>query len=130
MRDETDSHYRRNYVTSDLGRTWQEHASNGKLFEPTCEASLLHVGKKQNSLRKDILLFSNPQTVSGWRDHMTIQASLDGGETWPYRFLVDEGGSLGYSCLTMIDKKTVGILYEGSRGDIMFRAIPLSCIIQ
>ena len=130
MRDETDSRYRRNYITTDLGRTWTEHVSNGKLFEPTCQASLLYVKAKKNCLRRDILLFSNPQTETGWRDHMTIQASLDGGATWEHKLLVDPGGSLGYSCLTMVDRNTVGILYEGSTADIVFQAIPLSYIIQ
>lgn len=116
--------------SKDHGRTWTEHVSNGKLFEPTCQASLLYVKAKKNCLRRDILLFSNPQTETGWRDHMTIQASLDKGATWTHKILVDPGGSLGYSCLTMVDRNTVGILYEGSTADIVFQAIPLSYIIQ
>jgi len=126
MRDESDSRYRRNYITTDLGRSWKEHVSNGKLYEPTCEASLLQV----KSRGKDILLFSNPQTVSGWRDHITIQASLDGGASWNHRLLLDAGGSLGYSCLTMVDENTVGILYESSKGNILFQAIPLADILK
>ena len=128
MRDETNSRYRRNYVTSDLGRTWQAHASNGKLVEPTCEASLLHVDAADNGLGKDLLLFSNPNSSSG-RNHMTIKASLDKGETWEYELLLDTGTSQ-YSCLTMIDKDTVGILYEGSKGNIFFQAVPLTAIVR
>lgn len=129
MRDETNSHYRRNYTTTDLGRTWQAHASNGKLVEPTCEASLIHVDAADNGLGKDLLLFSNPATSSG-RNHMTIKASLDKGETWEHELLLDTGGSLGYSCLTMIDQDTVGILYESSKGHMFFQAVPLTAIVR
>ena len=129
MRDETNSHYRRAFVTENLGRSWSAHSSNGKMMEPTCEASMIHVNAADNSLGQDLLLFSNPHSTSG-RNNMSIQASLDKGETWPYVTTVDAGGSLGYTCLTMVDKSTVGILYESSRGNILFQAIPLSEIVK
>ncbi len=129
MRDETDSKARRVYTTTDLGKTWTAHASNGKVIEPTCEASLLHVDAADNSLGQDLLLFSNPNSTSG-RVNMTIQASLDKGVTWSHSLLLDAGGSLGYSCLTMVNKSTVGILYESSRGSILFQAVPLTDIIK
>ncbi|MBP5689666.1 MAG: exo-alpha-sialidase [Bacteroidales bacterium] len=129
MRDETGSHARRNYVTTNLGRNWTAHASNGQLIEPTCEASLLHVNASDNVLGKDLLLFSNPHSTTG-RNKMTIQVSEDKGVTWPHSLLIDAGGSLGYSCLTMVDGSTVGILYESSRGNIFFQAIPLTEIVK
>lgn len=129
MRDETNSHYRRAFVTENLGRSWSAHSSNGKMMEPTCEASMIHVNAADNSLGQDLLLFSNPHSTSG-RSNMSIQASLDKGETWPYVTTVDAGSSLGYTCLTMVDQSTVGILYESSRGNILFQAIPLSDIVK
>ena len=128
MRDETNSHYRRNFITKDLGRTWTAHETNGKWLEPTCEASLLHVDAKDNVLNRDILLFSNPN--SNGRDHITIKASLDQGKTFCGEQLLDSGGSWGYTCLTMVDRETVGILYESSKGHMMFQAIPLTDLIQ
>lgn len=131
MRDETDSHYRRVFTTTDLGRNWTAHSSNGKVYEQSaCEASLLHVDAADNVLGKDLLLMSNPQGTSGWRSCITIQASLDKGATWTHRLLVDSGGSLGYSCLTMVDPSTVGILYESSRGNIFFQAVPLVDLVH
>lgn len=127
MRDETDSHYRRNFITTDLGRTWTEHSSNGKWLDSTCEASLLHVNAADNSLGKDLLLFSNPHNTV--RSKMTIHASLDKGGSFAGSLMVDSGGSLGYSCLTMVDPATVGILYESSRGNIFFQAVPLVDIV-
>ena len=131
MRDETDSHYRRVFTTTDLGRNWTAHSSNGKVYEQSaCEASLLHVDAADNVLGKDLLLMSNPQGTTGWRSCITIQASLDKGVTWTHRLLVDSGGSLGYSCLTMVDPSTVGILYESSRGNIFFQAVPLVDLVH
>jgi len=115
------------YVTSNLGQSWEAHPSDGKLIEPVCMASLLHVPGSQNALGQDILLFSNP-AHSEERRNMTIRMSLDGGVTWTRSLLIDEGGSWGYSCLTMIDRETVGILYESSQAHMTFQAIKLKDI--
>ena len=119
-------------TTTDMGETWKEHeSSRTALPESICMASLIHVKAKDNVLGKDILLFSNPNTTEG-RHSMTIKASLDGGYTWlpENQLLVDSGSSWGYSCLSMIDQETVGILYEGSVAHMTFQAINLKDIIK
>ena len=129
MRDETGSKKRAVYVTSDLGQTWTKHSTDATIIEPTCEACLLKVKAADNILGKDIVLFSNPHD-SADRKNMTIQASLDDASTWTHSLMVDGGGGWGYSCLTMIDNQTVGILYESSRANIYFQAVPLTEIIK
>lgn len=119
-------------TTTDLGETWVEHpSSRSALPESVCMASLLNVPAKENGFKKDILLFSNPNTTKG-RHHITIKASLDGGLTWlpENQLLLDEHDNWGYTCLTMIDKDTVGILYESSVAHLTFQAIPLKDIIK
>ena len=119
-------------VTRDFGKTWQEHPSNRKtLPEPVCMASLIKIAPEENSTGKQILLFSNPNTTKG-RNHITIKASFDNGLSWPeeHQILLDEEDGWGYSCLTMIDKETVGILYESSVAHITFQAIPLKEFIE
>ena len=119
-------------ITKDLGETWTEHPSSRQaLQEPVCMASLIHVDAKDNILNKDILLFSNPNTTKG-RNHITIKASLDKGFTWlpEHQLMLDEAEGWGYSCLTMIDKETIGILYESSVAHITFQAIKLTDIIK
>lgn len=119
-------------ITKDFGVSWTEHPSSRKaLQEPVCMASLISVKAKDNILNKDILLFSNPNTVKG-RNHITIKASLDGGISWlpEHQVMLDEGDGWGYSCLTMIDRETVGILYESSVAHMTFQAVKLRDIMQ
>ena len=120
-------------TTHNMGKTWQKHATSERaLIEPgSCMASLIDVDQE---VGKDIgkwLLFSNPDSTAD-RHHITIKASSDRGLTWPkeHRLLLDEGNGRGYSCMSMIDEKTVGILYEGSQADMTFQRIPLSDIVK
>ncbi len=119
-------------VTRDMGRTWEEHPTSRKaLPEPVCMASLIKVPAAGNVLGKDILLFSNPDTTKT-RARITIKASLDNGLTWlpENELLLDEEPGWGYSCLTMIDPETVGILYESSVAQMAFQAVPLRDIVK
>lgn len=118
-------------TTTDLGQTWQEHpSSRSALQEPVCMASLLHVRAEDNATGRDLLLFSNPDSPKR-RHRITVKLSTDGGLTWPaaQQVLLDEGESWGYSCLTMIDRETIGILYESSTAHILFQAIPLKDLL-
>lgn len=118
-------------VTKDLGKTWTEHpSSRHALQEPVCMASLIKVDAEDNATGKKLLLFSNPNTTKG-RHHITIKASLDGGLTWPkeHQVMLDENEGWGYSCLSMIDKETVGIFYESSVAHMTFQAIKLTDLL-
>lgn len=119
-------------TTTDLGRTWKEHESSRKaLIEPVCMASLISVKAKDNVLGKDLLIFSNPNSTKERKD-ITIKISLDGGITWlkEHQLLLDEGYSWGYSCLTMIDKEHIGILYESSAAQMTFQSIKLTDLVK
>lgn len=119
-------------ITKDLGETWIEHESSRKaLQEPVCMASLIHVKAGENVLNRDLLIFSNPNTTKG-RHHITIKISLDGGVIWlpEHQLLLDEDNNWGYTCLTMVDKETIGILYESSVAHITFQAIKLKDIVR
>jgi sialate O-acetylesterase len=115
-------------TTRDMGETWQKHTTSEKdLIEPgSCMASLIDVDRETGKDAGNWLLFSNPDSTRG-RHHITIKASPDRGLTWPkeHRLLLDEENSAGYSCMSMIDENTVGILYEGSQAHMTFQRIPL-----
>jgi sialidase-1 len=82
-------------------------------------ASLLKAG--------NLLLFSNPAHPDQ-RRNITVRVSEDGGVTWPRQLLLDEGTGWGYSCLSMIDPETVGILYESSQAHMTFQSIKMKDI--
>ncbi len=110
-------------ITKDMGKTWEDHhTSRSALIEPVCMASFIKVNDKT-------FLFSNP-AHTGSRVNMTIKGSKDVANSWNEGVLLDSGSGWGYSCLTMIDSKTVGILYEGSQAQMTFQAIPLKEILE
>ncbi|EON79041.1 Sialidase [Lunatimonas lonarensis] len=115
-------------VTRDLGETWEEHASHRTaLVEPICMASII-----ANPYTDDapVFLFSNPNTTDG-RYNITIKTSFDEGNSWPEtnQVLLDEGVGWGYTCLTMVDERHVGILYESSQAHMTFQIIPIEELI-
>ncbi|QDU75874.1 Sialidase precursor [Bremerella volcania] len=126
-------------TTKDLGASWEEHPSSQKaLIEPrACMASLIAVDEPSGDESTDVeppdrwLLFSNPNSTRA-RENITIKASSDGGHSWPqaHQLLLDQGRGAGYSCMTMIDKDTIGILYEGSTSQLVFQRIPLLDVIE
>ncbi|MHC4879005.1 MAG: sulfatase-like hydrolase/transferase, partial [Planctomycetota bacterium] len=119
-------------TTRDMGSTWQKHTTSERsLIEPrACMASLINVDRELGKDAGGWLLFSNPDSLVA-RQRLMIKASNDRGMTWPKqrRLLLDENRSAGYSCMTMIDEQTVGILYEGSQAHMTFQRIPLSDIL-
>ncbi len=105
------------FVTRDVGKTWEEHASSrSALPEPVCMASLIRVETEKHG---PLLFFSNPPQRSG-RHHMTIKVSDDEGMTWPAKWhsLVDER-TTAYSCMTHVGDDHVGLLYEAP-GELYF----------
>ena len=81
--------------------------------------------------KKSLLVFSNPNSKRG-RDHLTLKVSFDDGLTWPrtHWILLDELKSRGYSCLTSVDEKTIGIVYESSQADLVFQKISLAELLK
>ncbi len=118
-------------ITHDLGQTWEAHpSSNSLLPEPNCMASLISTTIAISGTEREVLFFSNPDNKTE-RKNMTVKASLDHGLTWPSDLQVEfyEDKVYGYSCLTMVDKNTLGILYEGNK-EIVFQKIPVKNILK
>lgn len=117
-------------ITADLGKTWATHpSSHAALPEPNCQASLIAANVKLNGINRKVLFFSNPNDKTN-RVHMTIKASLDEGLSWPEELQAElnAAGGFGYSCLTMVDDHTIGIVYEGEK-DLFFQKIPVEDLL-
>lgn len=117
-------------TTTDLGKTWTTHStSNSALQESNCQASIISTDLVISGKKRQVLFFSNPNSKTD-RSHMTIKASLDGGITWPeiYQAELNAENGFGYSCMTMVDNQTIGIIYEGVK-ELYFQKIPVSDIL-
>jgi len=116
-------------VTNDLGETWKIHpTSNSALQEPNCMASIIASDIEMKGRNQQVLFFSNPNSKEA-RVNMTIKTSLDQGNSWPekYQVLLNENQGFGYSCMSMVDENTVGILYEGIK-ELYFQKVPVEGI--
>ncbi len=113
------------YTTSDLGKTWKEHHTSGNKVLPMvrgCQASILRYDQ-------DRLIYSAPDDFGKRRrSHMSIRVSNDEGETWLPSTIFDEIKG-AYSCLSIIDGKYIGLLYEGSQSDNTFEKIAIDELI-
>jgi len=117
-------------VTKDLGKTWTLHpTSNSALPEPNCMASIISADLPINGKTQQALFFSNPNNRET-RTNMTIKASLDEGLSWPEKFQAElnKTEGFGYSCMTMVDENTIGIVYEGVK-ELYFQKIPVTDLL-
>lgn len=117
-------------ITTDFGKTWTTHStSNSALQESNCQASIISTELVINGKKQQILFFSNPNSKTD-RSRMTVKASLDGGLTWPetYQVELNAENGYGYSCMTMVDDQTIGIVYEGVK-ELYFQKVPISDIL-
>jgi sialidase-1 len=124
VKDETNG--RAVAITRDLGQMWEIHpSSNSALPEPNCMASLIAHDMIVDGKWQQVLFFSNPNSKIK-RVNMTIKASFDGGNNWPEnsQILLNSAQGNGYSCMTMVDDQTIGLIYEGVK-ELFFQKVPL-----
>ena|SRR5699024_9700869 len=118
------------YTTDDLGQTWDKHpTSRDALIEPISQASIIQFPASEGAT-DEWLLFSNPHNTEDRRD-MTIQLSTDDGMSWPedQQILLNEKPGFGYSCMTVVNDSTVGILYEGT-SELFFQKVLISDLLN
>lgn len=130
-KDKSNTNGRAVAITKDLGKTWSVHSSSNSLLqEPNCMASLIASSVKTGDRMQQVLFFSNPADKSE-RINMTLKASFNQGNTWPEKnhILLNTEKGFGYSCLTMVDNNSIGIIYEGSK-DLYFQKIPFADLLK
>lgn len=103
-------------LSNNGGVSWDTSYFDTVLIDPACQGSVLNIGWKKN---KAVLAFSNAATRSK-RDSLTVRISVDEGATWKYSLLVDhslagtKGDHTAYSDLVLVNKNSLGVLYERS----------------
>ncbi|HSH18925.1 MAG TPA: sialidase family protein, partial [Draconibacterium sp.] len=93
--------------SEDGGLSWSAIQPDTALVEPICQASMIY------SEEDKTLWFLNPASEKS-RINMTLKASKDFGKTWEIVKVLNSGAS-AYSDLTLINKNTLGCLYEGGK---------------
>ncbi|MBS4202215.1 exo-alpha-sialidase [Bacillus sp. FJAT-49732] len=95
-------------TSADGGETWGEVTFDETLIDPICQSSVvLYPDLGDGKVR---VLFANPADEKT-RVKGTVRLSEDGGKTWPYSKVIEDG-YFGYSCLTVLKNGEIGILYE------------------
>jgi sialidase-1 len=112
--------------SSNGGEKWDTVFFNNDLIDPVCQGSILGIGIRKGKM---VLASSNPADALK-RDNLMIKISYDEGITWPKSMLVDKSSSgykgdwSAYSDLVLLNKNTIGILYERNNySEIVFKRI-------
>lgn len=113
--------------SSDGGATWEEEYFEPQLPDPVCQGSLLALGTENG---KTLLAHSNASDPKD-RNHLTVKISWDEGRTWNQSIPIDSNSDstknswTAYSDLVLLDRNTLGILYERDNyQEIVFYAFP------
>jgi len=116
--------------SEDGGLTWGDIASDKKLIEPICQASMLMV--KSSKEDAPILLFLNPAHKKS-RQNITLRSSLDDGKSWKGSLVLHKGPG-AYSDLSLLSNGNIACLYEAGHANpyqgIVFEVVPLHEIEQ
>jgi len=101
--------YRNISYSFDSGETWLPLQLDSTLIDPLCMGSLIRYSDiLDDGVSK--LLFCNPASQISRTDG-TIYQSLDDGNSWENKWLIEPGG-FQYSSIVKIQESVLGILYE------------------
>lgn len=95
-------------TSTDGGETWGEVTFDMTLIDPICQSSVVVYPDQGDGLVR--VLFANPADELS-RERGTVRLSEDGGKTWPYSKVIEDG-YYSYSCLTVLKNGEIGVLYE------------------
>lgn len=95
-------------TSHDGGEKWGEVSFDMSLVDPISQSSVIRYPSTGDG--KTRVIFSNANHETD-RKIGTIRLSEDGGKTWKYSKVVEEG-MYGYSCLTVLQNGEIGLLYE------------------
>ena len=79
-----------------------------------------------------MMIYNNPEQNSTERSHLSVTLSLDGGKSWPYKFVIDERISTSYPDAFEDAEGNIYIIYDHGRsehGEILMAKIQESDII-
>lgn len=110
-------------ISRDGGETWSSLQDEPRLPEPGCMASIVRYSWPASG--RSVILFANPDSATA-RTNGTVRVSFDEGKTWPVSKTIWPG-SYGYSCLTVLPDRKIGLLFEANHNqEIKFTIFSLN----
>lgn len=98
--------------SNDGGAKWDTTYFDKNLPDPICQGSIISIGKRKG---KNVLAFVNAADTKV-RNNLTVRISFDEGKTWPVSQVIAKDYNredyAAYSDIVVLDKRTIGILYE------------------
>lgn len=111
-------------ISLDGGEHWDTTYFDQQLLDPNCEGSLLTIGFSKG---KAIIAHCNAADEKN-RNNLTLKISYDEGRSWKKSYLISASPNQNkddwsaYSDLVLVDKKTIGILFErNDYSEIVFK---------
>ncbi len=116
-------------ISEDGGLTWKDQRFDEALIEPLCQAAVERC-QWPAAGKPGIIAFSNPASPNA-RTNVTVRASFDDGQTWPFARVLHTGPS-AYSDLAVLANAELACLYEAGAKNayetIVFAAFPLASV--
>ncbi|MCO6464941.1 MAG: exo-alpha-sialidase [Saprospiraceae bacterium] len=107
-------------LSKDGGQSWYKEYFDDQLPDPVCQGSILRINKKT-------IAFCNLNNTIK-RNNLTLRISTNKGKTWKKSIPIYSNDQINsaaaYSDLVLLDKNTIGILYEKDNySQIVFKAV-------
>ncbi len=121
-------HGRAYYVSEDEGETWGPQKSTGLSYNDNCQLTAITYSEKIDG--KTAILFAAPSNT-GTRAAGKIFVGLveaDGSISWDYEYSINGSAFYAYSCITELNDKTIGLLYESDSSELSYVNIPIEDI--
>lgn len=97
------------HISDNEGKSWTSKPEP-QLVDPSCNASIIRYSSIAKGADKNILIFSNANSVEA-RENMTVKVSYDEGQTWSKSKTIYKGGS-AYSSMTVLQNGNIGLFFE------------------
>jgi sialidase-1 len=102
--------HRKVATSIDGGATWSALRDDVGLIEPQVMGSVLRFTEKADGFARNRVLYAGPNSRSA-RVNGAVHLSFDGGVTWPHSKVISSD-FYAYSCLTDLDGRELGCLFE------------------
>ena len=107
------------YIRTPIGIQKAFSTDKGKSWTPAADADVSNVVSRfyisKLSSGNLLLVYNDPPNGGTSRSHMTAALSTDGGETWPYKLMLDQRNTTAYPDAQQDADGNIYVIYDHSR---------------